>query len=206
MLFPKSILVANSHTIFIALPPIQHIFGYFFCFQIKNDLFCKRKIIKKRNMKKAIFTIIALLISTLITFSFSQNSGKASFYAHKFHGKRTSSGETYHRDSLTCAHRTLPFGTLLKVINPKNNKSVIVKVTDRGPFIKNRLLDLSYSAAKELDIIKQGVALIEMKRIDMIPFIPLIIPFNAEALFIPTKKKNDINGNLIIDKEKVLKI
>ncbi len=156
-------------------------------------------------MKRTISLFITLVISVLFSFSYSQKSGKASFYAHKFHGRKTSSGLPYHRDSLTCAHRTLPFGTLLEVINPKNNKSVIVKVTDRGPFIKNRLIDLSYAAAKELDIIRQGVALIEMRKWEVKPFIPLIIPFDKEGLIIPTKNSDEIYSNLKIDKTKVLK-
>ena len=68
-------------------------------------------------------------------------SGKASYYAKHFSGKRTASGERLHHDSLTCAHRTYPFGTMLKVTNPANGKSVIVRVTDRGPYVKGRIID-----------------------------------------------------------------
>lgn len=152
-------------------------------------------------MKKASAFLIALIISTLSSFIFPQQSGKASYYAHKFHGRRTSSGSTYHKDSLTCAHRTLPFGTLLEVRNPKNNKSVIVKVTDRGPFTRNRIIDLSYAAAKELEIIRKGVAHVELKEWIFKPFMPLPIPFDENGLFIPVKASSELK----IDKEKVLK-
>ena len=85
------------------------------------------------------------------TFAQEPLTGKASYYANKFHGRRTSDGSIYHRDSMTCAHRTLPFGTILKVRNVKNGKEVIVKVNDRGPFCKGRIVDLSYAAARELE-------------------------------------------------------
>lgn len=82
------------------------------------------------------------------------------------HGRRTSDGTKYHNDSLTCAHRTYPLGTLLKVRNPKNNKEVIVKVTDRGPHRRNLIIDLSYAAAKEIDIVRFGIAPVDISRID----------------------------------------
>lgn len=108
-------------------------------------------------MKRFIIWTIMLASSSLITITWGQESGKASFYSHKLHGRKTSSGIPYHKDSLTCAHRTLPFGTFLQVKNPKNNKTVVVKVTDRGPSSKSRIIDLSYAAAKEIGIDQQGV-------------------------------------------------
>ena len=77
----------------------------------------------------------------------------ASYYSHNLKGRKTSDGSRYHPDSLTCAHKTYPFGTLLYVRNPANDYEVIVKVTDRGPHTRNRLIDLSYAAADRLDII-----------------------------------------------------
>jgi len=81
----------------------------------------------------------------------------ATYYSRRFHGRKTASGEIYKHDAFTCAHKTLPFGTYLKVINPQNNKSVVVKVNDRGPFTRGRHLDLSYAAARELDMLRAGV-------------------------------------------------
>lgn len=92
-------------------------------------------------------------------------SGKATFYAKRATGARTANGERLHHDSMTCAHRTFPFGTLLRVTNPRNGKEVIVRVNDRGPFIKGRIIDLSWGAAKELGIIAQGVAMVEVRKI-----------------------------------------
>ena len=92
--------------------------------------------------------------------------GRASYYANKFHGRRTSSGLLYHKDSLTCAHRTLPFGTLLHVRNLANDKSVVVKVTDRGPFVRGRIIDLSYAAAQKIGMIASGHATVEIEPVD----------------------------------------
>ena len=82
--------------------------------------------------------------------------GVVSYYAHDFHGKETSNGETFNMNNLTAAHRTFPFGTKVKVTNLENNKSVIVRVNDRGPFVVGRIMDLSMGAAKEIGLIKTG--------------------------------------------------
>ncbi|RMF58956.1 MAG: septal ring lytic transglycosylase RlpA family protein [Calditrichaeota bacterium] len=84
--------------------------------------------------------------------------GKASYYADKFHGRPTASGEPYDRNKLTAAHRTLPFGTRCRVTNLANGKSVIVRVNDRGPHVESRVIDLSYRAAKEIGLIQAGIA------------------------------------------------
>ena len=86
----------------------------------------------------------------------------ASYYAKYFHGRRTANGEIYDHYALTCAHKTLPFNTKLLVINPQNGKSVEVRVNDRGPFPKGRDIDLSFAAAKELDLLRPGVAEMEV--------------------------------------------
>ena len=101
--------------------------------------------------------------------------GKASFYARKFSGRKTASGERLHPDSMTCAHRTYPFGTLLKVYNPANDRSVVVRVTDRGPYVRGRIIDLSWRAAKELDIISKGVGMVVVQRVE-----DIITPFRPE--------------------------
>ncbi len=92
--------------------------------------------------------------------------GKASYYSKRSTGARTASGERLHHDSLTCAHRNYPFGTLLKVTNLSNGKEIIVKVTDRGPYGRGRIIDLSYGAARELGMLAQGVAMVEVRRWD----------------------------------------
>lgn len=86
----------------------------------------------------------------------------ASYYYGKFHGRKTASGERYNQYALTCAHKTLPFNTILKVTNPRNNKTVVVRVTDRGPFTRGRDIDLSYAAAKELGMLVAGVIPVEV--------------------------------------------
>ena len=127
------------------------------------------------------FLFCAVANCSLFTFHFSLlnaqgvQSGKASFYAKKFSGRKTASGERLHHDSLTCAHRTYPFGTQLKVTNPANGNTVIVRVTDRGPYVKGRIIDLSVRAAKELGIISQGIAPVIVEQYN-----PSIIPFKPE--------------------------
>ena len=94
--------------------------------------------------------------------------GYASWYGGKFHGRKTANGETYNMYALTAAHRTLPFGTRVKVTNLSNGKSVIVRITDRGPFVDKhkRVIDLSYAAAKKIDMIGQGVAKVRLEILD----------------------------------------
>ena len=128
-----------------------------------------------------------ILISTL---GFAQNSVKASYYHSKFEGRMTSSGTKYRADSLTCAHRTLPFGTRLKVQNPDNNYFVIVKVTDRGPFIKGREIDLSYAAADHLEIIGEGVADVMITKLEKFKYTPSIL-FDKKGLFLTERKPHN---------------
>ena len=92
--------------------------------------------------------------------------GIASWYGKKFHGRRTSSGETYDMYAMTAAHTQLPLPTYVQVTNLKNGKQVVLKVNDRGPFHDNRIIDLSYSAAKRLDIIREGTGLVEVRALD----------------------------------------
>lgn len=106
--------------------------------------------------------------------------GKASYYAKSWSGRKTADGSRLHHDSLTCAHKTYPFGTLLKVTNPANGLSVIVKVTDRGPYVKGRIVDLSVRAAKELGMLSQGIAPVIVERYN-----PSIIPFKPEDIELP---------------------
>jgi rare lipoprotein A len=90
-------------------------------------------------------------------------SGKASYYAMKFQLKKTASGELYDRAEKTAAHKKLPFGTKVKVTNTKNSKSVIVKINDRGPFVKGRIVDLSSSAFSSIANLDAGVIEVKIK-------------------------------------------
>ncbi len=92
--------------------------------------------------------------------------GVASWYGTKFHGRRTSSGEPYDMYAMTAAHRSLPLPTYVEVTNLGNRRKVVVKVNDRGPFHSNRIIDLSYSAAKKLGITANGTGLVEVRAID----------------------------------------
>ena len=94
-----------------------------------------------------------------------QERGVASWYGNKFHGRQTSSHERYDMYALTAAHKALPLPTYVRVKNLRNHKSVIVRVNDRGPFVANRIIDLSYSAALRLDMIRQGTSLVEVTAI-----------------------------------------
>lgn len=89
--------------------------------------------------------------------------GVASWYGRKFHGRRTSSGEPYDMHAMTAAHKTLPLPTWVRVTNLQNRRSIVVRVNDRGPFVDERLIDLSYAAAKALDLVRDGTGLVEVE-------------------------------------------
>ena len=90
-------------------------------------------------------------------------TGKASYYADSFRGKPTASGQPYRPGKLTAAHKTLPFGTRVKVHNLQTGKTVKVTITDRGPFVKGRIIDLSRKAAKKIGLLRAGIAEVELK-------------------------------------------
>ena len=106
----------------------------------------------------------------LVLFTFQVNAqiqeGKASYYADKFEGRQTASGEKYKHSKMTAAHKTLPFGTIVKLTNIKNNKSVEVRINDRGPFVAGRIIDLSKSAAEELGFVNDGLADVKIEVVD----------------------------------------
>ncbi len=93
----------------------------------------------------------------------SVEEGEASYYAHKYHGRTTANGETYDENKMTAAHKTLPFGTTVRVTNLANGKKVVVRINDRGPFVKGRIIDLSFKAAGELDYISRGVVKVRVE-------------------------------------------
>lgn len=92
----------------------------------------------------------------------SRLTGTASYYGRKFNGKKTANGERFNMYALTAAHKTLPFNTKVKVLNLENNKSVVVRINDRGPYKKGRIIDLSFAAAKKIDMIKSGTARVHL--------------------------------------------
>ena len=110
------------------------------------------------------FIIIILLITLGGCPTLAQQSGVASYYSNLLHGRRMSNGEKYHKDSLTCAHAKYALGTLLKVTNIKNGKSVVVEVTDRCSRHARRIIDLSYAAAKQIGLISHGMATVIVEK------------------------------------------
>jgi rare lipoprotein A len=118
----------------------------------------------KIRLHPGIFVIVTFFFSGFLSAQkpFIQK-GKASYYADKFEGRKTASGEVYHHFKSTAAHPTLPFGTRVKVTNLANNKSTIVRINDRGPFVKGRIIDLSKSAAKKLNYLKEGIAVVKIE-------------------------------------------
>jgi len=94
-------------------------------------------------------------------------TGYATWYGKKYHGNKTSIGEVYDMYKMTAAHKTLPLPCYVKVTNLKNDKTVIVRVNDRGPFVKDRIIDLSYAAANRLEIIEKGSELVKVELIDL---------------------------------------
>lgn len=136
---------------------------------------------------------MTLLMSLFaVTAVHAQQRGKASYYSRKANGARTSSGVRLNNDSLVCAHRTHPYGTLLKVVNPANGKEVIVKVIDRGPHGKGRVIDLSHEAARRLGILTAGVAMVEVSVYDntVIPYKPKEHGLPEIDLELPAKSDN----------------
>lgn len=154
--------------------------------------------------------IIIILLSVLfLTFkSNAQKSyiktGIASFYADKFEGRPTANGEIYYHAKRTAAHRTLPFGSIVKVTNLENNKYVVVRVNDRGPFVDNRLIDLSKSAALELDFVEKGLAKVKVELIASTDDLPDAKPNSNEDKSSTNYYK--INAEKVVPKGKGVQI
>ncbi len=114
---------------------------------------------------------ILLLINTSLKSPVKHKSSspiKASYYDKNFHGKETSNGEIYNTFDFTAAHKTFPFNTLLLVTNKINGKSVVVRINDRGPFKKSRVIDLSYSAAQQINMVQFGVVPVKIKELHLL--------------------------------------
>jgi rare lipoprotein A len=114
---------------------------------------------------------VKLLTPIIIAFislpAFCLQEGYASWYGGKFNGRLTSSGEIFDTNVRTAAHRTLPFGSIVKVVNLENGKSTVVRINDRGPFVEGRIIDLSRAAAEELGMVSQGVAKVSVQVLDL---------------------------------------
>jgi rare lipoprotein A len=95
-----------------------------------------------------------------------QEVGTASWYGREHHGRRTASGQSFNMNALTAAHRTLPFGSRIRVTNVKNGRTVVLTVNDRGPFVRGRFLDVSYRAARDLDFVRAGITRVKVQIIE----------------------------------------
>ena len=163
---------------------------------MKSEKIATAAVILRRTVLLVLFLFCAAVNSSLFTLHSSllhaQNvqKGKASYYSKKWTGRKTANGDRLHHDSMTCAHKTHPFGTLLKVTNPDNGKVVIVRVNDRGPYGRDRIIDLSWGAARELGILAKGVAKVEIEKFTghlapPAPEVPLIpVKWGADSFFI----------------------
>ena len=114
----------------------------------------------------ALFSFLAGCASHDIDPRGYDQTGTASYYGSRHHGKRTASGEAFNQHSLTAAHRQLPFGTRVKVTNLKNDESVVVRINDRGPHTRGRLIDLSREAADEIGMLRSGTARVRVQALD----------------------------------------
>ena len=127
-----------------------------------------------------------------------QERGVVSWYGKKFHGRMTSSQEPYDMYAMTAAHKSLPLPTYVRVRNLKNNRSIVVRVNDRGPFVDNRLIDLSYSAALKLDMVKDGTSLVEVTAISFDDPGPAARNPAPVARAAPVKPKTEPETNVFV--------
>ena len=114
-----------------------------------------------RARRGALAAILAAALAA--TDAAAHQIGVASWYGPRFHGRRTANGEIFNQHEMTAAHRRLPLGTVVKVTNLDNGKSVVVRINDRGPYIKGRILDLSRAAAAELDMVEDGTVRVSIE-------------------------------------------
>ncbi len=135
-----------------------------------------------------------------------KEKGYASWYGKKYHGNKTSTGEVYDMYAMTGAHKTLPLPSYVKVTNLKNKKWVIIRLNDRGPFLKDRIIDLSYAAGYKLDIIEKGSELVEVELINPEDFIEQDKENNNDNYLQVGAFKDFINSQTLLDKINNLKI
>lgn len=160
-------------------------------------------------------SVIALLTSCSSSKEFSEfenvpgtliESGIASWYGPDFHGNKTANGERYNMNDLTAAHRTLSFGSIVKVYNRTNGKSVIVRINDRGPYAKERIIDLSKKAAEKIDLIQEGSAEVELRLLNEDKKLPINLKVPHFTVQVGSyKKKNDaLSFSSSIDNSRVI--
>lgn len=140
-------------------------------------------------MKNRIAFLIVIFLFIFINEQYAQKDykkiGIASFYADKFEGRQTANGEIYYHAKRTAAHNSLPFGSIVKVTNLENNKVVVVRINDRGPFVDNRIIDLSKSVAQDLDFVEKGITKVKIELIASTDDLPDNKPAEKEE---PQKK------------------
>ncbi|WP_242921711.1 septal ring lytic transglycosylase RlpA family protein [Pontibacter liquoris] len=123
------------------------------------------------NRKCFILTVTLILFIGFNQPVFAQSNdiqkGQASWYGSQYHGKKTSSGERYNKNDMTAAHNTLPFGTKVKVTNLANNESVVVRINDRGPYVGERIIDVSEAAARKLHMRSQGIGDVKVEVLEL---------------------------------------
>lgn len=135
--------------------------------------------------KKLTIAIVLACVAAMLTAQHtSPQRGNASFYHDRFQGRTMANGERYHKDSMTCAHLRYPLGTYLRVRNLTNGKEVVVRVTDRGPYTRKFVIDLSRAAARKLDIIQYG-----FRQVEITPFVPGRVPYKYE----PSTEKPELD-------------
>ncbi|MCB0856439.1 MAG: septal ring lytic transglycosylase RlpA family protein, partial [Bacteroidetes bacterium] len=115
----------------------------------------------RRISPRVIMSLFLVMFS--VSETWGQMIGNASFYADKFHGRRTANGETYNKLGFTAAHRTLPFGTRVRVIRVDNGRSVVVRINDRGPQSHDRIIDISRAAAEQINMVPEGIVRVELE-------------------------------------------
>ena len=113
-----------------------------------------------------IFALIGFIALCAFTFSAAVEKGKASYYSSKFEGKKTSSGETFRQDSLTAAHKTLPFGTKVKVTNLRNDSTVVLRINDRLSKNSGHCIDVTLRAAKKLNFVRDGITSVTVEKLN----------------------------------------
>jgi len=128
-----------------------------------------RKEARSRHGNGPVYEVFGQNYKVMNTSYGYQETGVASWYGKKFHGNPTANGEIYDMYQMTAAHKALPLPTYVRVRNLRNNKTIVVRVNDRGPFVDNRIIDLSYSAALKLDMIRDGTSLVEVTAISFDP-------------------------------------